>query len=174
MGDFHPVCTDLLPHALNKYFKGSGFPLPFHMFPTFFIYWYEKGGITISSQGSLLVRVYTSDSYIPLRNVPVTITQTDPDGGQKLIAIRYTDSSGLTEPIFIDTPDMQQSLHPTNGMQPFALINIQISEPGYQSIRANGIQVFSGIETVQNFQLQPLTYGESPSITRPTPPVQNL
>lgn len=115
-----------------------------------------KGGMPLASQGSVIARVYTSDAFLPLRNVPVVFTQTLPDGGKTVLAIRYTNSSGLTEPLYVQTPDASESLTPGAALKPYATIDIQVEYPGYGGILAEGVQVFPGSETIQGLQLRPL------------------
>ena len=110
----------------------------------------------MASQGSVIARVYTSDAYIPLQDVPVTFTQTLPDGGLRLLAIRRTNSSGLTAPLFVETPDVSESQRPGAALKPYASLNIQVEYPGYGGILVEGVQVFPGVETIQGLQLRPL------------------
>lgn len=109
----------------------------------------------MASQGTVIARVYTSDAYLPLRGVPVTFTQTLPDGSRRLLAIRTTDSSGLTEPLFVETPDASQSLTPGSVLRPYATVDISTAAPGYGTILAEGVQIFPGVETIQGLQLFP-------------------
>ncbi len=110
----------------------------------------------MASQGSVIARVYTSDAFLPLRGVPVTFTQSRSDGGKTLLAIRYTNSSGLTEPLYIETPDASESLSPGAALRPYATVDIQVEYPGYGGILAEGVQVFPNSETIQGLQLRPL------------------
>jgi hypothetical protein len=63
----------------------------------------DKGGIFLP-KGSIVTRVYTSDAYLPLRDVPVIYTKIDDTGAQQLLSIQITDSSGLTAPFYLETP----------------------------------------------------------------------
>lgn len=107
------------------------------------------------SQGSIITRVYTSDAYIPLQNVPVLYIRTDENGNAQLLRVLFTDSSGLTEPYFIETPSVAQSLSPGNA-RPFSLIDIMVSYPGYNAVIAEGIQIFPDVQTIQGIQLRPV------------------
>ena len=110
----------------------------------------------MASQGSVIARVYTSEAYLPLANAAVTFTQILPDGTRQLLAIRRTDSSGLTAPLFLETPEESQSLTPGATVRPYATVDIQVEVPGYGGILAEGVQVFPGVETIQGLQLRPL------------------
>lgn len=110
----------------------------------------------MASQGTVIARVYTSDAFLPLANVPVTFTQVQPDGTRKLLAVRLTNSSGLTAPLAVATPDVSGSLTPGSVLKPYATIDISVNHPGYGSILAEGVQVFPGVETIQGLKLLPL------------------
>ena len=129
----------------------------------------------MSSQGSVIARVYTSNAYIPLQNAPVTFLQAREDSRDQLLAFRYTNSSGLTDPIYVTTPDAAQSQSPGLSATPFTVVDILVSYPGFQSVRAEGVQIFPNIETIQDIQLQPESgiNTEEPQIIRPQPQ-QNL
>lgn len=121
----------------------------------------------MSSQGSVIGRVYTSDAYLPLYDVPVIFFQSTPDGSNTLLAIRRTDASGLTAPLYIETPDTEQSLLPGSPIRPYTTINISVSVPGYRALTAEGVQIFPGIQTIQDLQLlpvSPLEHGTSATV----------
>lgn len=115
----------------------------------------------MASQGSVIARVYTSDAYLPLRDVPVIFTRTDEDGAQVLLAIRFTDSSGLTTPLYVDTPNASDSLLPGSDLRPYATVDIRTSSPGFNSISALGVQIFPGVETIQDLQLRPVSESDA-------------
>lgn len=96
-------------------------------------------------------------------------------GIRKLLAIRFTDSSGITEPLIIPTPEPAVSLTPGAALKPYAAVDIQVHYPGFNRILAEGVQVFPGVETVQNLQLQPIAYAPELSDRVISPePEQNL
>ena len=114
----------------------------------------------------MIARVYTSDAYIPLRGVPVTFTLVLPDSSRQLLAVKRTDSSGLTEPVLIDTPDVSESLTPGLSARPYATVDISADASGYGTFEAKSVQIFPGVETVQELQLRPRpaspgSYGET-------------
>ncbi len=110
----------------------------------------------MASQGTVIARVYTSDAFLPLANVPVTFTQLQPDGSRKLLAVRLTNSSGMTAPLPVETPDASESLSPGLMEKPYAVVNISAEYPGYGGVLAEGVQIFPGVETIQALQLVPL------------------
>ena len=128
----------------------------------------------MASQGSVIARVYTSDAYLPLQAVPVSFTQILPDGSRQLLAVRMTDNSGLTSPLFINTPDRSESLTPGNTLRPYATIDISTSAPGYSSVTAEGVQIFPGVETIQGLQLRPVPTSDRGEFTTVPGSTQNL
>lgn len=110
----------------------------------------------MDSFGTVRARVYTSNAYIPLPDAPVSFLQQSSDGTAALLAFRYTDRSGLTPPVTVSTPDAAQSQIPGAAGPPYAVLDILVSYPGYRSVREEAVQVFPGIETIQDIQLQPL------------------
>ena len=126
------------------------------------------------AQGSVITRVYTSDAYVPLRDVPVVYTQVNEDGTTSLLAILNTDSSGLTKSFDVQTPDTSQSLTPGSVLRPYATINISVSAPGYRTVTAEGVQIFPDVQTIQGFQLRPVPQQEQGSSTIVPESTQNL
>ena len=43
----------------------------------------------------------------------------------------------------------------------FSVCSVWAEHPGYVMLQVNGVQVFSGVETVQEMELIPLAEGES-------------
>lgn len=107
-------------------------------------------------QGSVIARVYTSDALLPIFNAPVSFTQVEQDGTRTLLAIRQTNTSGLTSPVYVSTPEPSSSQSPGSLQTPYATVDIQTSVPGYNRISVSGVQIFPDIETIQDFQLRPI------------------
>lgn len=111
-------------------------------------------------QGSVIARVYTSDALLPIFNAPVSFTQVEQDGTRTLLAIRQTNTSGLTSPVYVPTPEPSSSQSPGGLQTPYATVDIQTSVPGYNRISVSGVQIFPDIETIQDFQLRPVPISE--------------
>jgi len=125
-------------------------------------------------QGSIITRVYTSDAYLPLKNAAVIYTKNDNSGSEELLSILWTDSSGLTKPFFLETPDLERSLTPNNELLPYETINIRVSYPGYNAVTALGVQVFPDVQTIQGFHLRPIPPSEDNNSTTIPETRQNL
>lgn len=103
----------------------------------------------------MVARVYTSDAILPLAGAAVSFTRST-DGQAELLAIRYTDVSGLTAPVYVDTPAPGESLSPGSVLPPFATVELRVSLPGYSSLTVRGVQVFPGVATIQPLSLRPV------------------
>ncbi|MBR4098700.1 MAG: spore cortex-lytic protein [Clostridium sp.] len=116
----------------------------------------------MTGNGTLRVRVYTSAATLPLEGATVVITRMLPSGKQELIAVQTTDNSGLTPPVTIETPDQTANEPPTGTEteQPFAVCNVWAEHPGYMMLSVRDVQIFPGVEAVQNMDLVPLEEGQ--------------
>ena len=116
----------------------------------------------MQATGTLSVRVFTSRAQIPLEGATVVVASPGEEGKWKLLSIQNTDSSGLIRPVTIDAPALGESTSP-GGLPgpglPFALCDVWAEQPGYAMLRMNGVQIFPGVETLQNMELIPLPQG---------------
>lgn len=127
----------------------------------------------MSAIGYIQVHAFTSFAQIPLKDVAVTVTDTN----GAAIAMRLTNRSGLLDsPIAIDVPDLSASQTPNTGILPFSTVNLYAKREDYEEINVENLQVFADTLTQQNLEMIPLS--ELPqywikSETFNTPP-QNL
>lgn len=117
----------------------------------------------MKNAGVLSVRVYASQAELPLQRATVVVTQNTPTGRYNLLSVQATDSSGLIQPVEIPTPGALESTEPNNGENgaPYALCNVWAEYPGYAMLQVNGVQIFPGVETIQNMELIPLAENQS-------------
>ena len=117
----------------------------------------------MQATGTLSVRVYTSQAQIPLEGATVVVAAPGEEGRLNLLSIQNTNSSGMIRPVTIDTPPLGESTSP-DGLPgdgaPFALCDIWAEQPGYAMLQMSGVQIFPGVETVQDMELIPLPYGQ--------------
>lgn len=105
--------------------------------------------------GTLIAQVYTSIAQLPVENAYVTVTDTKEEN-PSVIASRKTDSSGKTTIITLDTPPKTDSLSPNPTEIPFVSYNLRIDHPEFESVIIKNVQIFDGLETIQETMLIPL------------------
>lgn len=105
--------------------------------------------------GTLIAQVYTSMAQLPVENAYVTVTDTKEEN-PSVIASRKTDSSGKTTIITLDTPPKTDSHSPNPTEIPFVNYNLRIDHPEFESVIIKNVQIFDGLETIQETMLIPL------------------
>ena len=111
--------------------------------------------------GTLQVRVYTSRAKLPVASATVVVTQKGEGGKYQLLSVQVTDQSGRVKPIIIQTPALGSSTHPGSSTLPYAVCDVWAEHPGYAMLLVEGVQIFQGVETLQNMELEPLNEGQS-------------
>ena len=61
------------------------------------------------AEGTLKVRVTTSNALLPLHGVPVVISRDDGNGKRTLLAVKTTDQNGDIPPLKVETPSLSES-----------------------------------------------------------------
>ena len=105
--------------------------------------------------GSLIIRTFTSQAQLPVSGATVIISSRDADGRHKVYSIQTTDLSGATKPFKLDAPDESLGMSPGQAA-PFFDYSLVVEHPDYLLATFEKLQVFPGIETVQNVPLVPL------------------
>ena len=105
--------------------------------------------------GSLIVRAFTSQAQLPVSGATVIISSREKDGRHKVFSIQTTDESGGTKPFDLEAPDEALGLSPGQAT-PFSNYSLVVEHPEYFLATFEKLQVFPGIETVQNVPLVPL------------------
>lgn len=109
----------------------------------------------MAQTGSLVIRAFTSQAQLPVSGATVIISSQDEDGRRKVFSIQTTDESGGTQPVKLDAPDLSLSESP-GGAAPFSDYALVVEHPDYYLATFEKLQVFPGVETVQNVPLVPL------------------
>lgn len=129
-------------------------PRTIHYFPHILIANLKKEGIKLSATGYIQVHAYTSFAQIPLKDVAVTITDTD----GAAIAMRLTNRSGLLDEVVeITVPDLSASQSPNTGVIPFTVVDLYARLENYEEIHIERLQVFADTVTNQNLEMIPLS-----------------
>ena len=97
--------------------------------------------------GRLSVRVYTTQAELPLEGSTVAVLQKGEGGRYRLLSLQSTDSSGRITSV--------------DGPKCFSVCSVWAEHPGYAMMQVDGVQIFPGVETVQNMELTPLERGQS-------------
>ena len=105
--------------------------------------------------GSLAVRVFTSQAQLPVSGATVIISSRAEDDRHNIFSVQTTDSSGSTKSFPLDAPDLILSGSP-GGDAPFSNYSLVVEHPEYYLATFEQLQIFPGIETVQNVSLVPL------------------
>lgn len=105
--------------------------------------------------GSLVVRAFTSQAQLPVSGATVIISSPSGDGRRKVLSIQTTDESGGTQPFRLEAPDKILSEGPGQAV-PFSDYSLVVEHPEYYLATFDKLQVFPGVETVQNVPLVPL------------------
>ena len=105
--------------------------------------------------GSLIVRVFTSQAQLPISGATVIISKRAEDNRHNVFSIQTTDDSGATKSFQLEAPDLSLSETPNSGV-PFSDYSLVVEHPEYYLATFEKLQIFPGIETVQNVPLTPL------------------
>lgn len=102
--------------------------------------------------GYIQVKAYTSRAELPVEDAAVSVV----DDSGRLLALRTTNSSGLTTPIRLEVPDRSLSQSPGNA-SPFVTVNLYARAEDFEQVLVRGVQVFADTLTQQQLQFVPLS-----------------
>lgn len=108
-----------------------------------------------SSRGYIQVNVRTGDDSYAVPDAIVLITATV-DGRRMILAAGLTDLSGATRLFEVPVPDILYSQSPDSEVRPYSLFDISVTADGFFNSRSVDVPVFSGITSVQNFNMIPV------------------
>ena len=106
--------------------------------------------------GTLVTRVFTSRTQLPIAGAAVTIIKWEADGSFAPLAARTSDQNGKTAPVAIETPDIMKSLSP-NMPQGYAVVDVRVAHPDYTPLEIRGIQIFPEVQSIQEIPMLPLS-----------------
>ena len=118
----------------------------------------------MAQTGSLIIRAFTSQAQLPVSGATVIISSPAEDGRRKVLSIQTTDESGGTKPFTLEAPDKDLSMSP-GGAAPFSNYALVVEHPEYYLATFEKLQVFPGVETVQNVPLIPLPQPAGDDVT---------
>lgn len=105
------------------------------------------------AKGLLKVQLFRGENYYPVDKAKVTITPTGEEVSPKTRAVDvFTDSSGLTEQVELDTPPLENSQSP--GKIPYSLVDLKIDRPGFVPVMIKGVQIYPDRVAIQELNLE--------------------
>lgn len=108
-----------------------------------------------SSTGYILVNVRAGHEAYPIENATVIVSAIV-DGNRFIIASGLTDVSGTTIKLETPAPDIIYSQSANPAERPYSLFDINVRANGYFNARSVDVPVFSGITSIQNFNMIPV------------------
>ena len=92
----------------------------------------------------------------PLEGAKIVIS----DDKQDLMTL-FTDKSGQTKAIPLETPPIDYSLEPDSPM-PYSMYNALITADGYETEEIKGIQIYANNESIQDINMKPISIAKNP------------
>ena len=114
--------------------------------------------------GQLIVNVRTAGGAYAVENASITVYNTLRTGIEMVARVR-SDISGQSPELELPAPDREESLSPganDDGL-PYSNYIIQTVKEGYYSVTNNNVAVFSGVTSVQNINMIPLSTSTDPN-----------
>jgi hypothetical protein len=116
-------------------------------------------------KGVLTVIARTGGGALPVEGAAVTVRPLT-EGGSPIRTV-YTDESGRTPPLSLNSPPAATSLSPGNA-RPYAVYEIVVEKDGFYTHRNQNAPIFTGVTSMQYAELIPRApYGDG------TPPAGN-
>ena len=116
---------------------------------------YDSEELLGTEKGYILVNVRTGDDSSAVEGAVVAVTAVV-DGKRLILASGVTDASGVSPKFELPVPDIVHSQAPDPDERPYNLYDVSVSADGFFRARSVDVPVFSGITSVQNFNLIPL------------------
>lgn len=116
---------------------------------------YRSEDLLGSEKGYILVNVRTGDYSSAVSGAAIAVTAVV-DGKRMILASGVTDESGVSPKFALPVPDLIYSQSPSPNERPYNLFDVSVSAEGFFNARSVDVPVFSGITSVQNFNLIPV------------------
>ena len=123
----------------------------------------------MEATGTLIVRVFVSRAQLPISNATVTVYSPGMNHRMHLHYILTTDGSGVSGPVKLPATD-SFGLTPSSPV-PYSSYDLVVEHPDYQLGIYRHLQIFRGVQTIQDVQLIPLIEigGSTEDISTVTP-----
>lgn len=116
---------------------------------------YDSQELMGTEKGYILVNVRTGDDSSAVSGAVVAVTAVV-DGKRLILASGVTDESGASPKFELPVPDLVHSQAPQPDERPYNLFDVSVSAEGFFRARSVDVPVFSGITSVQNFNIIPV------------------
>ncbi len=110
---------------------------------------------TLSEVGYLVVSTGTGGKAYALGDAQVEIYLTDEAGAWQLFRMQNTGTTGIAEKVAIPAPKQSLSQTPDSVYQPYTIARVRVFKDGYYGIEAAEVPIFSGITSLQYFDMIP-------------------
>lgn len=111
----------------------------------------------MEDHGTLNVQVTTSRARLPVEGATVVVTTPVEGDKHDLVYITHTDESGNSGPIQLRTPVSADGGQTPGGSAPYSMYSLWVEHPGFMLALVENLQVFPGVESVQQISLVPLS-----------------
>ena len=108
-----------------------------------------------SSVGYILVNVRTGDESAAVVGATVMVTAVI-DGKRMILASGLTNENGTAQKFSLPVPELVHSQSPSAILRPYNLFDVSVTAEGFFNARSVDVPVFSGITSVQNFNMIPV------------------
>ncbi|SHM35170.1 MULTISPECIES: carboxypeptidase regulatory-like domain-containing protein [Ruminococcus] len=116
---------------------------------------YDAEELLGTEKGYIQVNVRTGDDTSAVAGAMVAVTAVV-DGKRLVLASGVTNESGTAPKFTLPVPDLVHSQSPSPDERPYNLFDITVTADGFFKARSVDVPVFSGITSVQNFNLIPV------------------
>ena len=116
---------------------------------------YDAEELLGTEKGYIQVNVRTGDDTSAVAGAMVAVTAVV-DGKRLVLASGVTDESGSAPKFSLPVPDLVHSQEPSPDKRPYNLFDVSVTAEGFFRARSVDVPVFSGITSVQNFNLIPV------------------
>lgn len=103
------------------------------------------------TKGSLIFQISTGSGAFPISDAVIILTSQKTDEYRMI----KTDGTGKTEAIKLSAPPKELSLEPSATDKPYGEYNAQISADGYITVMIYGVEVFPGVTSIEEVDMQP-------------------
>lgn len=115
-----------------------------------------------NSIGYIVANVRTGDEASPVVNAKVSVSAVI-SGEKTTIVSGMTDRNGTTQKFSLYVPDRIHSQNPVSDILPYSLFDVTVSAKGYFNAKSVDVPVFSGVTSVQNFNMIPVPVMTDPN-----------